>query len=262
VYHLKVLLKDVVILLGASSVIGNQIAVAIADHYSYTLIRVSKTQGLGIASESCNADFSDESGVRNLLNFESFEKLDKFLSRNVGTIKGLVISTGYMARPMEQLSYSELLKAFDANVAYPISRLNLMSSLLTDQSFLVFVSSSLCGIPLQQKHFAYQLAKEHADKLHFAYLKESKPRYRTILVRPGHVSTKLNSYIPTFVRSVDLNDISNKVVDVLESRKLKMGAIKILYVPKYLQFLAFFVKLLPRPFFHLIVSYTSKVKSE
>lgn len=244
--------RTCVVLLGSTSVIGGAIANSLQEFFGCQILKVSRIRNsheedLRILVSGNNA--SQEIALRRL---ESFPTLRAYLKHNDLVIKALIVSIGYMSESNSQLEYRELLKTFDANVAYPVNAVMELASELSPASQLIFLSSSLNGLPLQRKHFNYQLSKEYSDSLLLEFLRIAKNPFRTFLVRPGHVATKLNKHIPTRFSSIEAESIGESVLRKIRRRQIGSKRIEYIYVPSFLRSLVLASKTVPKFFLKLL----------
>lgn len=238
--------KFCIVLLGSSSVIGNAIASKLQEFFEFPVLRVRRITKPNEKNMRIYVSKTDASAEIFLQNLNSFIELKNYLRQNELVIQSLIVSSGYMSESRLQLDYIELMKTFDANVAYPISGVTELASELINSSNLIFLSSSLNHFPLQRKHYNYQLSKEYADSLLFQYLELADRQFSTFIVRPGHVASKLNNHIPTKFSSIKPEYIGDSVLRRIQNGQVGSNQIQNIYVPNFLRAFVLISRVLPR----------------
>lgn len=250
--------KEICLLVGPSSVIGNSIVMGLVEFNSIPILKFGRTEQIDI--------FRIE-GLQTLeLEENHFEgDLDSVMaflkSLNID-LKFIVLSTGYMPESSKQFESNELLMADQANIIFPL----LVAVTLENNYFfnsktrLIVVSSALYSLPYQKKHVVYQISKEHFERLMIQFWEYKKRYFFLYIVRPWHIPTPMNYGIPSSRFSINPELISATISQDLSKTRIwrRRQKIGVLYIPEYVRLMIPILRILPNKLFTTLAKMGSK----
>jgi len=243
--------NQITLLVGASSEIGGAILHefrAKSEDSCFSLGRSKKSDCLAIYENPVEATEGKALFEGNLISICQYMN-----SRNL-IISKLILSSGYMSQSFNQSDPGEFYKSFEGNTLFPISVFEALidHEILKKQSLVILMSSSLYGLPLQEKHFVYQLMKELLEKFMVHEFRSKNLEMDLLVVRPGHVQTKLNALIPESKISTNANNLAS-FLSRQKFGQAKGPRYRVCYYPRSLRFATFTLRLLPKRVFRLLI---------
>lgn len=189
--------KEYLLITGASSGIGRQIAIDLSQHYRIVLGGRDKERLEGVAA-ACSAD-EHLIWDYDLAQVEGVERsLANFLAQNDCRIAGFVHSAGYMKTvPMKMASVELFQSSFNVNVTSAAMIVKVLASKRANGDALrsaVLVSSNISNFGAKA-FAAYAASKAAADGLMRCLAVELAPRVRVNSVLPGGVRTAMTEHM-------------------------------------------------------------------
>jgi hypothetical protein len=243
-------ISKVTLLVGARSEIGREILRGRLELGEKCLSlgrdQISDSLHLKSFSDSSESECPDFHG--------NLTEICEFMSKCSISVSTLILSTGYMSDPKYQSETNQITTSFLGNVDFPYRVLRSFqeSNILSNKSTVVLMSTSLFGLPLQKKHYVYQSMKELLEKITVKTFIFNNRKNTLLIVRPGHVPTKLNNQIPSTIFSTNSKSISKNVMNWMKKNSTVSG-VHTIYSPQYLKWLVLIARILPISVFQLLV---------
>ena len=222
-------MKNKILLIGGTSIIGNAIAAEINYENDFIIIRTVRDKRLA----NKYSEFIDLSSTKNIL-----ESLQKIYSKH--QINHTILSLGKMnfRNIDDQLSLIEI--NFKIQVAILIG---IFKAKIPDSDFkFVYVSSALVNLRPRKKNLEYyssKIAMDHFARGFFQNL-DNKKNLTYIIVRPGYVISSINKFQKSNIISAKPVTISKIVV-----KKIRQSHSGVVYAPRIYKYIVLLINLLP-----------------
>lgn len=227
--------SSTILITGASSGIGRQIALDLAQQDVYTLILVGRNQQrLQEVTQYINQKTQSKAGdyLSDLSQVEQIDGLVNYLQQSVQQIDAFVACAGYgQFKPATEFSYQEILAMFKVNTLSTMYLTNRIAQMMLAQKHgRITIIASVAGKIASARSSVYSASKfaiiGYANSLR---LELKKQGIHLTVVNPGPVSTpffagsqELQTYfnkVQKFLISPQL--VSQKIIDNLKARKPK-----------------------------------------
>ena len=190
--------KSYLLITGASSGIGREIAIRLSDHYSI-LLNGRDTDRLEQTLNACNSDKNHLIWAFDLEKIDALEEnLAGFIAENNCTINGFVHSAGYWKMfPLKMATTNLFRSMFDINVisaaliAKVLTKKKINASMLKNIVFISSISSKFGA----KAHGAYAASKAAIDGLMRCLALELAPGVRVNSVLPGGIRTPMTEHL-------------------------------------------------------------------
>jgi decaprenylphospho-beta-D-erythro-pentofuranosid-2-ulose 2-reductase len=232
-------------LIGSTSDIGLSLVEALpfADNPKITLVGRSVPKEKQPLQTKCSVEFYR-------LNLEITDELMQFDSdlHKLDDIDLAIIAGGYLPAENSELNLGLVHKSITINGIGITSVLSSLTKrmLLQPSGMILYISSVATERP-RYRNFSYGASKMSAD----FFIRGLSTKYKDssvkfLIVRPGYVYTKMTIGLKPAPFAVHKSDVVTDVLRALQRDK------KIIYVPRLLKLVFFFVKILPISIFRLI----------